>query len=229
MNLSLSHLILNASVMVQLVMLVLLAASVSSWFVIFRKRGYLRELRRNADRFENSFWSGGRLTDIYEGLRRRGDGDIGLEGLFRAGYEEFSRARNDGRTAAPEIVAAVQRAIRVAQVREVDRLESGLAYLATIGSTSPYIGLFGTVWGIMNAFIGLGNVKQATIALVAPGIAEALVATAMGLFAAIPAVIAYNTFTNLVERIESRFHAFSEEFIGIVDRGVQSGAQGGKG
>ncbi len=224
MNMSIGSLIMNASLLVQLVMLILLLASVSSWIVIFRKRAFLREMRGRADRFENLFWSGGRLTDIYEALRRRGGGDEGVEGLFRSGYEEYSQARGEGRRSGPEMIAAVQRALRVAQMREIDKLESGLAFLATVGSTSPYIGLFGTVWGIMNAFIGLGNVKQATIALVAPGIAEALVATAMGLLAAIPAVIAYNTFTNLVERLESRFHAFSEEFIGIVERGVQGGA-----
>ena len=149
---------------------------------------------------------------------------MGQEALFRAGYEEFDRLRTEGGSSRAEVVAAVQRSVRVAHMREVDRLDGGLAVLATIGSTSPYVGLFGTVWGIMNAFIGLGNAKQATLAMVAPGIAEALIATAMGLVAAIPAVIAYNTFTNQVERLELRFQAFAEEFIGIVERGLQSGS-----
>ena len=221
MNLSFSHLILNASLLVQLVMLALVLASVSSWFVIIKKRAVVGSMRKEAERFESLFWSGGKLSDIYDALRRRGAADEGLQALFRSGYEEFGRSRESG-SSRPEIVAAVQRALRVAGMREVDRLESGLAFLATVGSTSPYVGLFGTVWGIMHAFIGLGNARQATIAMVAPGIAEALIATAMGLVAAIPAVIAYNTFTNQVERLESRFQAFSEEFIGIVERGVQN-------
>lgn len=222
MTLSISHLILNASIPVQLVMLILLLASVSSWFVIFRKKALLGALSKDAKRFEDVFWSGGRLSDIYEGVRRRSGADTGIEALFRAGYEEFGRARDAGRSGSADVLAAVQRSLRVAQMREVDRVESGLAFLATVGSTSPYIGLFGTVWGIMAAFIGLGNTKQATLAMVAPGIAEALIATAMGLVAAIPAVIAYNTFTNQVDRLESRFQTFSEEFIGIVERGLHS-------
>lgn len=222
MNLSFSHLILNASLLVQLVMVLLLLASVSSWVVIIKKRTLVGSMRKEAERFETLFWSGGRLSEIYDALRRRGQADEGLQALFRAGYEEFGRSRESGGNSRTDIVAAVQRALRVAGMREVDRLESGLAFLATVGSTSPYVGLFGTVWGIMNAFIGLGNARQATIAMVAPGIAEALIATAMGLVAAIPAVIAYNTFTNQVERLESRFQAFAEEFIGIVERGVKS-------
>lgn len=215
MNLSVTHLILAASPVVQAVMLVLLLASVASWFVIVRKRTVISRRLKAAARFEEMFWSGGRLADIYEALRRRKSSEEGLEALFRSGYEEIGRAQGEG---GAEATASVQRALRVAQMREVDDLEGGLAFLATVGSTAPYVGLFGTVWGIMNAFIGLGNVQQATLAQVAPGIAEALIATAMGLVAAIPAVIAYNTFTNQVMRLESRFNAFSEEFLGIVDR-----------
>ncbi len=220
---SFSHLILNASLLVQLVMLALLLASVVSWFLIVRKSSLIGGMRKATDRFEDNFWSGGRLHDIYEAVRRNRK-EAALETLFRAGYEEFERLRQHGGESREAIVAAVQRSLRVAHMREVDQLERGLAVLATIGSTSPYVGLFGTVWGIMHAFIGLGNAKQATIAMVAPGIAEALIATAMGLIAAIPAVIAYNTFTSQVDALESRFQAFAEEFIGIVERGVRDQA-----
>ncbi|MGJ8670419.1 MAG: protein TolQ [Oceanococcus sp.] len=216
---SFSHLILNASLLVQVVMGLLLLASVGSWFVIIRKKALIDSMRKAADRFEDSFWSGGRLTDIADTLRRRNKTSMGLEALFQAGYEEFERSRSDG-VAREDILGAAQRAVRVAHMREIDRLDGGLAALATVGSTSPYVGLFGTVWGIMNAFIGLGNAKHATLTMVAPGIAEALIATAMGLVAAIPAVVAYNTFTSQVERLESRFQAFAEEFIGIVERGL---------
>ncbi|MGH8530879.1 MAG: protein TolQ [Nevskiales bacterium] len=219
-DLSLSHLVLQASLPVQLVMLALLAASVASWFVVFQKRGLLRETGKAADWFEDYFWSGGNLSDIYKAVMRRGENPTGLEGLFRAGFEELRRQRQHGRVSAEDLVTAVQRSMRAAMVREVERIEEGLALLATVGSTSPYVGLFGTVWGIMNAFIGIGNVKQATLAVVAPAIAEALIATAMGLFAAIPAVIFYNIFTNTVDKLESRYSAFMEEFAGIVQRGV---------
>lgn len=221
---SFTHLILNASVPVQLVMLALLLASLVSWGLIVRKSILLSGLKRGTDKFERNFWAGGRLNDIYNAVRR-GRHEAGLESLFLAGYEELQQARNAEWDSRSEIVGAVQRALRVAQMREVDRIERGLAVLATIGSTSPYVGLFGTVWGIMNAFIGLGNAKHATLAMVAPGIAEALIATAIGLVAAIPAVIAYNTFVSKLDRLDSRFQAFSEEFLGIVERGVQTQAQ----
>ncbi len=225
MNLSISELIFGASPVVQGVMAILLLASLSSWYVIFRKRSIIGRQLKAAAKFEEMFWSGGRLADIYDALRRRKTSEEGLEALFRAGYEEIGRSQGEE---SAEATASVQRSLRVAQMREVDELESGLAFLATVGSTSPYVGLFGTVWGIMNAFIGLGNVQQATLAQVAPGIAEALIATAMGLVAAIPAVIAYNTFTNQVGRLESRFHAFSEEFLGIVDRHFREGRKHGE-
>jgi len=223
-QLSLVQLVLQASIPVQLILLLLLTASVVSWAVIFGKRRLLSRTRGVADSFEERFWSGGTLVDLYDKVRRNKE-DGGLIAIFLSGYEEFSRQQQH-KVAPEDALASVQRAMRVAHAREVDQLEGGLAFLATVGSTSPYVGLFGTVWGIMTAFIAIGNVKQATIAMVAPGIAEALVATAMGLFAAIPAVIAYNFFTNQVERIENRFNTFSEELVGILERGLrQSGAK----
>ena len=222
-NISLAHLILTASVPVQVIMALLLAASLFSWVTIIAKRGAISRARAIAGEFENRFWSGGNLNELYSGLR---EGDEGLPSIFRAGYEEFARFHGQGKKVEPEdALAAIQRALRVSQLREVERLESGVATLATIGSTSPYVGLFGTVWGIMSAFIAIGNVKQATLAMVAPGIAEALIATAMGLFAAIPAVIAYNYFTNQVERLDNRYHPFAEELVGILDRGLRSGSR----
>lgn len=222
-NMSMTHLIMQASVPVQFIMLLLLAASVASWVVIFSKRSLLSRTRRAADSFEGRFWSGGTLTELYEGVRRNQEKD-GLVPVFVAGFEEFTRQQQaQGDIDSDDALAAVQRQMRVAQVREVERLEGGLSLLATIGSTSPYVGLFGTVWGIMSAFIAIGALKQASLAQVAPGIAEALIATAMGLFAAIPAVIAYNFFTRSVENLETRYHTFSEEMTGIIERGLRAG------
>ncbi|MCI0749580.1 MAG: protein TolQ, partial [Nevskiales bacterium] len=183
------------------------------------KRRLLSRTRAAAGSFEDRFWAGNTLVQLYEVVRHNRE-DEGLAAVFRAGYEEFGRQQQSVKVATDEALASVQRAMRVAQAREIERLEGGLEFLATVGSTSPYVGLFGTVWGIMTAFIAIGNVKQATIAMVAPGIAEALVATAMGLFAAIPAVIAYNFFTHQVERFESRLNTFSEELTGILERGL---------
>lgn len=221
-DMSMTHLILQASPLAQLVLLLLVAASVFSWALILSKRKLLARTRSEADKFEDRFWSGGNLSDLYEAVRREGTPE-GLKAIFAAGYEEYTRQQTAGRVNADDALAAVQRQMRVAQVREVERIENGLSLLATIGSTSPYVGLFGTVWGIMTAFIAIGNVKQASLATVAPGIAEALIATAMGLFAAIPAVVAYNFFTRGVERMENRFHTFAEEMIGIIDRGLRHG------
>ena len=221
-QLSLGHLVLQASLPVQLIMLLLLLASVLSWAVILAKRRLLARTRDDADGFEERFWSGGTLVDLYDKVRRDKE-DEGMVSVFIAGYEEFTRQQQHKGVEADDALASVQRAMRVAQVREIERLENGLAFLATVGSTSPYVGLFGTVWGIMTAFIAIGNVKQATIAMVAPGIAEALIATAMGLFAAIPAVIAYNFLTNQVDRLENRFNTFSEELTGILERGLRQG------
>ena len=218
-QLSVGQLVLQASFVVQLIMVLLLLASVVSWSVIFGKRRLLGRTRSGAEGFEQRFWSGGTLADLYDKVRRTKE-DEGLVSVFIAGYEEFTRQQQH-KVAAEDALASVQRAMRVALAREIEQLEGGLAFLATVGSTSPYVGLFGTVWGIMTAFIAIGNVKQATIAMVAPGIAEALIATAMGLFAAIPAVIAYNFFTNQVDRLESRFNTFSDELTGILERGLR--------
>jgi biopolymer transport protein TolQ len=203
-------LILQASLIVQFVMALLVGASVVSWAIIFRKRTLLNAERLAADRFEEQFWSGGDLSALYKSLEA--GSPSGMSGVFVAGFREFSRLRKQAGIAGAQLLEGSRRAMRVAQLRETDRLEQNLSTLATIGSTSPYVGLFGTVWGIMSAFQGLGNVQQATLAMVAPGIAEALIATAMGLFAAIPAVIAYNRYADQVGRLELRYDAFMEEF-----------------
>ena len=212
------QLIWEASWMVKMVMLILLAASVSSWMIIFRKRLLLATAEKSADEFEEKFWSGTDLTQLYESVSRDNAGNSGMERLFEAGFREFARMRQQDRVTPGVLVEAAQRGMRIALARETDRLEFRLSFLATVGSTSPYIGLFGTVWGIMTSFHQLANVSQATIAMVAPGISEALIATAMGLFAAIPAVIAYNRYSNQVERLEMRFDNFIEEFSSILQR-----------
>ena len=209
-------LILQASLIVQFVMALLVGASVVSWAIIFRKRQLLVAERQAADRFEEQFWSGGDLAGLYKSLE--GGSPSGMAGVFVAGFREFSRLRKQVGMSGAQLLEGSRRAMRVAQLRETDRLEQNLSTLATIGSTSPYVGLFGTVWGIMSAFQGLGNVQQATLAMVAPGIAEALIATAMGLFAAIPAVIAYNRYADQVGRLELRYDAFMEEFSTILQR-----------
>jgi biopolymer transport protein TolQ len=215
-------LILQASLIVQFVMALLAGASVVSWAIILRKHQLLKTERVAADQFEEQFWSGGDLSGLYKSLEA--GSPTGMAGVFVAGFREFSRLRRQAGIGAAELLEGSRRAMRVAQLRETDRLEENLSTLATIGSTSPYVGLFGTVWGIMSAFQGLGNVQQATLAMVAPGIAEALIATAMGLFAAIPAVIAYNRYADHVGRLELRYDAFMEEFSTILQR--HAGAQG---
>ncbi len=217
-DLSFIHLITNASPVVQLVMLALLAASVVSWSMIFSKRVLLNKAKREADRFEEIFWSSEDLTPLYNRISKKRGGAVGMEKLFDAGFKEFARVRNAAKKDTDAMLESVNRSMRIAMNREVDYLETNLSFLATVGSTSPYVGLFGTVWGIMNSFRALGNVQQATIAMVAPGIAEALVATAMGLFAAIPAVIAYNRYSNDVERLINRYDIFLEEFLSILHR-----------
>lgn len=217
-DLSITHLILNASLVVQLVIALLVFASVMSWTMIFDRRRVLRKAGRAADDFESRFWSGGDLAELYRQLERDGDDDSGMAAIFRAGFREFARLRTKGHKDPMAMVQGAQRSMRVSLNREVDRLENHLSTLATVGSTSPYVGLFGTVWGIMNSFTSLGNVKQATLALVAPGIAEALIATAIGLFAAIPAVVAYNRYSNKVERLNNRYDDFVEEFATILQR-----------
>jgi len=227
-GLSFTHLILAASPLAKVILLLLLGASVISWAVILTKRSLLSRVTRQSAEFESRFWSGGTLGDLYGSIGRDGKPEEGVSAIFKAGYEEFTRQQGaSGRSDPEDALAAVQRQMRVTQVREVERLEGGLSLLATVASSSPYVGLFGTVWGIMTAFIQIGAAKQATLAQVAPGIAEALIATAMGLFAAIPAMIAYNFLTRGVERLETRYHTFAEELAGIVDRGLRGhGSQG---
>jgi biopolymer transport protein TolQ len=217
-DLSIVQLVSEASVLVQIVMLVLLAASLASWYVIFRKRAMLNRARRMADSFEETFWSGGDLVTIFKRIDQRGASLSGMERIFHAGFREYAKLRRQQGLATDSIVESTERAMRITLNRELDALELHLPFLATVGSTSPYIGLFGTVWGIMNSFRALGNVQQATLAMVAPGIAEALIATAMGLFAAIPAVIAYNRYATQVERLHTRYDIFREEFTAILER-----------
>ncbi|HKT71700.1 MAG TPA: protein TolQ [Steroidobacteraceae bacterium] len=220
---SIIRLVVQASVPVQIVIGILLLASLSSWAIIFRKKLIIGRARRGADQFENSFWSGGDLAQLYRAIEQRG-GVTGMASIFEFGFREFARLRQQGITAGDQLLEGARRAMRVAQLKEVDRLEHSLATLATVGSTSPYVGLFGTVWGIMSAFASLGNVQQATLAMVAPGISEALVTTAIGLFAAIPAVVAYNRFADQVGRLEIRYDAFTEEFSTILQRHAGRGA-----
>lgn len=219
-DLSLVTLVANASVLVQIVLGILLAASLASWTMIFRKRGQLGAARRAADDFEDRFWSGKDLLSLYNKITSRRQGPAGMERIFEAGFKEFARLRKQTHIEPAAVLDGTQRAMRVALSREIDTLETHLSFLATVGSTSPYVGLFGTVWGIMNSFRALGNVQQATLAMVAPGIAEALIATAVGLFAAIPAVIAYNRYANDVERLVNRYGTFLEEFSTILQRQV---------
>jgi biopolymer transport protein TolQ len=212
------QLIMQAGWLVKGVMLLLLVASVASWMIIFRKRQVLAEAEKEAESFEEKFWSGADLTAMHEGIESSHRSTRGMEKVFDSGFSEFLRMRQQARIGPTAMVEGAQRAMRIALTRETEELEHHLNFLATVGSTSPYVGLFGTVWGIMNAFRGLGNAQQATLAMVAPGIAEALVATAMGLFAAIPAVIAYNRFSNDVERLINRYDNFLEEFSTILQR-----------
>ena len=212
------QLVMEASLLVQGVMALLLAASVASWMVIFRKRRILAKAQKAADAFEERFWSGTDLTQLHEGITGAHRITSGMERIFDAGFAEFLRMRDQGRMSPNAMVEGSQRAMRIALTRETEMLEHHLNFLATVGSTSPYVGLFGTVWGIMTSFHQLANVNQATIAMVAPGISEALVATAMGLFAAIPAVIGYNRFSNQVDRLEVRYDNFKEEFSSILQR-----------
>ncbi len=217
-DMSLLSLVMGASIAVQIVLLLLLAASFMSWSIIFTKRRLIRRTKAASDDFEASFWSGGDLNTLYRSATRESGGSSGMVSIFESGFREFNRISQQGGVEPDKVVDECRRAMRVAQMREVDRLEQSLATLATIGSTSPYVGLFGTVWGIMNSFRALGNVQAATLAMVAPGIAEALVATAMGLFAAIPAVIAYNRYADKVVRLEIRYDGFMEEFSSILQR-----------
>ncbi|MEO8156308.1 MAG: protein TolQ [Betaproteobacteria bacterium] len=217
-DLSLISLIGNASVLVQLVLALLLVVSMISWWFIFRKMFVVRDAMRRTDQFERSFWSGADLGSLYQAAASARHNAGSMERIFESGFREFVKLRKQSGANLGMIMDGTRRAMRATYQRELDRLEAHLSFLATVGSVSPYIGLFGTVWGIMNAFRGLANVGQATLAHVAPGIAEALVATAMGLFAAIPAVIAFNHFVRHIERLSTRFDSFMEEFSNILQR-----------
>ena len=217
-DLSIISLVLNASHIVQGVMGLLLIVSLLSWSMIFQKWRIMKRARVDADEFEERFWSGGDLTNLYSQVTSGRHANSGMSIIFEAGFKEFARLRKQDSVEPMAVLEGAQRAMRVAMSREMDRLEIHLPFLATVGSTSPYVGLFGTVWGIMNSFRALGNVKQATLAMVAPGIAEALVATAMGLFAAIPAVVSYNRYSADLERLISRYDTFIEEFSSILQR-----------
>ena len=223
--LSILHLVANASLVVQLVMGLLFLASVVSWFMIVQRGIYQSKAKKAMVRFEKQFWSGVDLTQLY----RQGNGKAnngvtdGIENIFRAGFKEFSRLRQQSGTDKDSIMEGTQRAMRVALAREEEKLETNLPFLASVASVSPYIGLFGTVWGIMNSFRGLANVHQATLATVAPGISEALVATAMGLFAAIPAVLAYNRFSARADLLSGNYETFAEEFSSILHRQIHAG------
>ena len=217
-DLSIFHLVKEASFVVLFVRMLLLVASLASWTFIFSKRKELNRAIEITDEFEDQFWSGVALADLYRKLAAKDFEPEGIEKIFLAGYKEFSRMRQAGNVDPGVQVESAQRAMRIELSRELERLDEHLAFLATVGSISPYIGLFGTVWGIMNSFMSLGNVKQATLAQVAPGIAEALIATAIGLFAAIPAVIAYNRFSTRLDRLTGRYELFVEEFVVLLQR-----------
>jgi len=217
-GLDILQLVVHASIPVQLVLLLLLFASIASWVIIFRKKRVLDRAEREAIRFEERFWSGAELSKLYAGATERSRDIGGLEAIFEGGFREFNRIRQRRGVESRIQLEGAQRAMRATASRELDGLEHNLEFLANVGSISPYVGLFGTVWGIMISFQGLANMKSATIATVAPGISEALIATAMGLFAAIPAVWAYNRFATKVERLNVRYDAFSEEFASILQR-----------
>ena len=210
-------LVLNASFVVKVVLVLLLAVSFMSWMFIFQKWFSIRRAGRQTEDFEREFWGGQDLNALYQGAVNHRHTIGSLERVFEAGYREFAKLRQSG-TDASDMVDGARRAMRATFQREMDFLERHLAFLASTGSVSPYVGLFGTVWGIMHAFRSLANVQQATLAQVAPGIAEALVATAIGLFAAIPAVVAYNRYSHDVERLGNRFESFMEEFSNILHR-----------
>lgn len=225
-DLSVWSLVANAGLLVKLVMLLLLMASMVSWALIFQRVQVFRKAKRAQRNFEERFWSGMDLGQLYRDVNAEPTPFSGMEAVFRSGFKEFSRLRQQSRDA-DAVMEGAQRAMRVAFSREQERLEAHQPFLATVGSTSPYVGLFGTVWGIMNSFRGLAQVQQATLATVAPGISEALIATAMGLFAAIPAVIAYNRFSAMSDALLKNYETFAEEFSSILHRRVHNGGQSG--
>jgi len=217
-DLSLFQLVIHASLPVQIVMLLLLGASLMSWWFIFIKLFTLKRALRVTDRFEQEFWAGGDINAMYQRVAAERDSAGEMERIFAAGFSEFMKLRQQAGLSLNVVIDGTRRAMRATYQRELDGLESHLSFLATVGSVSPYVGLFGTVWGIMIAFLGLSSVAQATLAQVAPGIAEALIATAMGLFAAIPAVVGYNRYTHDIDRLSNRMESFMEEFSNILQR-----------
>lgn len=221
-GLNIFKLIAEASLPVQLVMLVLLAFSFMSWVIIIRKYSQMKAAMESVEAFEERFWSGGDLAQLFREVSSGGAENSGMETIFASGFREFARQRQRKLSDMRVVMESSERAMRVAGTREIGLLERNLEFLANVGSISPYVGLFGTVWGIMGAFQGLGEMKDVTIAAVAPHISEALIATAMGLFAAIPAVWAYNRYANRVERIASRYEVFQEEFSSVLQRQIQS-------
>jgi biopolymer transport protein TolQ len=221
-GLNIFKLVAEASLPVQLVMLLLLVFSFLSWVIIIRKYSQMKAATENAEAFEERFWSGGDLAGLFREVSGRHADNGGLETIFESGFREFARQRQRKTHDMRVVMEGTERAMRVAGTREIGLLERNLEFLANVGSISPYVGLFGTVWGIMGAFQGLGEVKDVTIAVVAPHISEALIATAMGLFAAIPAVWAYNRYANKVERVASRYEVFQEEFSSVLQRQIQT-------
>ncbi len=217
-NLTVINLVLEASLAVQIVLAILVLASIASWWVIIDKRWMLKQAVTDADDFEATFWSGIDLASFYRQIAEARRTAFGMAGIFQAGYREFGRLRQEAGMTGHALVQGAQRAMNVSQLRELDRLEQSLAFLATVASTSPYVGLFGTVWGIMTAFYDLAGAGAATIDAVAQPISEALIATALGLFAAIPAQIAYNRYADKVDRLQVRYNTFTEELTSILER-----------
>lgn len=221
-KLSIWSLIVDASLLVQLIMVILVIASFTSWVMIFQRRTVIRAAQRSMREFESRFWSGADLGQLYREVTQSPNEHCGAENIFRAGLKEFTRLTQQGKADPDVVMNGVQRRMRVALSREEEKLEKHLTFLATVGSTAPYMGLFGTVWGIMNAFRGLATVQHATLPVVAPGIAEALITTAIGLFAAIPAVVAYNRFSSQSESLLSNYETFADEFSSILYRRVHA-------
>ena len=226
-DMSILHLVLNASVVVQLVMLLLVGVSMASWAAIFRKLFDLKRIKALNDVFEREFWSGTNLNDLYAAAAKNPRDSGPMERIFASGMREYQKLREKHITDAGTLMDGARRAMRASFQREMDVVETNLSFLASVGSVSPYVGLFGTVWGIMHAFTGLASLAQVTLATVAPGIAEALVATAIGLFAAIPAVVAYNRFARDIDRIAIRLETFIEEFSNILQRNVSAQSPSG--
>jgi biopolymer transport protein TolQ len=226
-NLSILTLVMHASLVVQLVMAGLMLASLASWTVIFGKLFGLKKVRSSNEDFEREFWAGKNLNELFNDASKRKDGSP-MERIFATGMREFLKLRERRVADAGALLDGSRRAMRASFQRELDTIESNLSFLASVGSVSPYVGLFGTVWGIMHAFVGLSNMQQVTLATVAPGIAEALVATAIGLFAAIPAVIAYNRFARDIDRIAIQLESFIEEFSNILQRNAGAPAAASK-